>query len=146
MPRYVYRCGQCQHSSEIVQSFRDPALKVCPDCHAPSLHRVPQAVPFVLKGGAAARFVGGKQVLNGEYTVRDGGEDVTYGSVQDAVYGERDRYDSSTMRKGLHEKIIRKNIAHLRKTGYIPGTPEAVAMDELPVKGAGLYASREASP
>ena len=142
MPLYVYRCRQCRHEAEVRQSFRDPTLRVCHQCNSPSFYRVLQPVSFVLKGGAAARFVNGTRPLNGEYTIRDGSDDVTYGSVQDAIYGERDRFDSTQMRKGLHEKLIRKNVGHLKKTGYIPGTPEAAASDELVAKGAGFYGPR----
>jgi putative FmdB family regulatory protein len=33
MPTYEYRCKDCSHEFEIVQSFSDDALTECPQCH-----------------------------------------------------------------------------------------------------------------
>jgi putative FmdB family regulatory protein len=33
MPTYEYRCKECGHEFEAVQSFSDDALTVCPVCH-----------------------------------------------------------------------------------------------------------------
>ena len=32
MPTYQYACTDCGHELEVVQSFTDDALTVCPDC------------------------------------------------------------------------------------------------------------------
>lgn len=32
MPTYEYACKRCGHTFEIVQSFQDDALTVCPEC------------------------------------------------------------------------------------------------------------------
>lgn len=32
MPKYSYACKSCGHSFDIVQSFSDDALTVCPEC------------------------------------------------------------------------------------------------------------------
>lgn len=32
MPTYAYRCAACGHAFDIVQSFTDDALTVCPQC------------------------------------------------------------------------------------------------------------------
>ena len=35
MPTYEYRCKDCSHEFEAVQSFSDDALTECPQCHGP---------------------------------------------------------------------------------------------------------------
>ena len=35
MPTYAYRCAACGHAFDIVQSFTDNALTVCPQCDGP---------------------------------------------------------------------------------------------------------------
>src|SRR5690242_5835870 len=35
MPIYGYRCGQCGHELEVLQSMSEPPLKVCPECGGP---------------------------------------------------------------------------------------------------------------
>jgi putative FmdB family regulatory protein len=32
MPIYGYRCGQCGHELEVLQSMSDPPLRACPEC------------------------------------------------------------------------------------------------------------------
>jgi len=32
VPTYAYRCAACGHAFDIVQSFTDDALTVCPQC------------------------------------------------------------------------------------------------------------------
>ena len=47
MPTYEYACKDCGHSFEIVQSMKDDALTVCPECGG-SLRKVfaPPAIAF----------------------------------------------------------------------------------------------------
>jgi putative FmdB family regulatory protein len=40
MPTYEYRCEQCSHQFDELQSFKDEPLKVCPKCHQESLRRL----------------------------------------------------------------------------------------------------------
>jgi putative FmdB family regulatory protein len=49
MPIYEYECDECQHSFEIMQSFQDDPIKICPNCQG-HLHRVIQPVGIVFKG------------------------------------------------------------------------------------------------
>jgi len=35
MPIYGYRCTQCGHELEILQSMTDPPLRTCPECMGP---------------------------------------------------------------------------------------------------------------
>lgn len=50
MPVYTYRCDNCGHEFDRQQSFQDNALKVCPNCHKHTLHKVYKATGVVFKG------------------------------------------------------------------------------------------------
>ncbi|TIC88237.1 FmdB family transcriptional regulator [Nocardioides sp. GY 10113] len=49
MPTYQYRCSECGHFFEQVQSFSDDALTECPECQG-LLRKVFNAVGVVFKG------------------------------------------------------------------------------------------------
>jgi putative FmdB family regulatory protein len=49
MPTYEYRCKECGHEFEAVQSFSDDALTECPVCHGP-LRKVFGNVGISFKG------------------------------------------------------------------------------------------------
>ncbi|MCL2541379.1 MAG: FmdB family transcriptional regulator [Nocardioidaceae bacterium] len=49
MPTYQYRCADCGHFFEIVQSFSEDSLTVCPQCEG-TLRKVFNAVGVVFKG------------------------------------------------------------------------------------------------
>lgn len=49
MPTYQYRCTDCDDLLEVVQSFTDDALTICPTCDG-SLRKVFNAVGVVFKG------------------------------------------------------------------------------------------------
>ncbi|WP_141015413.1 FmdB family zinc ribbon protein [Nocardioides sambongensis] len=49
MPTYQYRCSECDHFFEQVQSFSDDALTECPECRG-RLRKVFNAVGVVFKG------------------------------------------------------------------------------------------------
>jgi putative FmdB family regulatory protein len=48
MPTYEYKCRECGHQLEIVQSFTDDALTKCPECKKKQLRKVfsPPGVSF----------------------------------------------------------------------------------------------------
>ena len=54
MPTYQYRCTECGHAFEQVQSFSDDALTVCPECEG-RLRKVFNAVGVVFKGSGFYR-------------------------------------------------------------------------------------------
>ena len=54
MPTYAYACTECDHRFEVVQSFTDDALTVCPECEG-RLRKVFNAVGVVFKGGGFYR-------------------------------------------------------------------------------------------
>lgn len=54
MPTYAYACTECDHRFEIVQSFSDDSLTVCPACSG-RLRKIFNAVGVVFKGGGFYR-------------------------------------------------------------------------------------------
>ncbi len=54
MPTYAYACTVCGHSFEIVQSFSDDSLTVCPECEG-RLRKVFSSVGVVFKGSGFYR-------------------------------------------------------------------------------------------
>ena len=55
MPTYEYRCANCGHQLEAVQSFTDPALTECPHCGEPTLRKLFGNVGVVFKGSGFYR-------------------------------------------------------------------------------------------
>ena len=49
MPTYEYRCKKCVEHLEVIQSFSDDPLKVCPSCKG-QLQKVFSPVGIVFKG------------------------------------------------------------------------------------------------
>lgn len=49
MPTYEYACTQCGQHTEVVQSFSDAPLEICPSCGG-ALRKVFAPVGIVLKG------------------------------------------------------------------------------------------------
>ena len=49
MPTYQYRCKECDHELEVVQSFTDEPLTECPECQGP-LKKVYGNVGISFKG------------------------------------------------------------------------------------------------
>lgn len=54
MPTYAYACTECHHRFEVVQSFRDDSLTVCPECGG-RLRKVFNSVGIVFKGSGFYR-------------------------------------------------------------------------------------------
>ncbi|MDP5095427.1 MAG: hypothetical protein NWQ12_06135, partial [Candidatus Nanopelagicales bacterium] len=54
MPTYQYACTDCGHELEVVQSFTDDALTVCPDCSG-TLRKLFGNVGVVFKGSGFYR-------------------------------------------------------------------------------------------
>ena len=56
MPTYDYRCSECDHRFEVVQSFHDAPIRQCPSCERPdSVRKVYGNVGVVLKGSGFYR-------------------------------------------------------------------------------------------
>jgi len=49
MPTYEYLCNKCEHAFEVVQSFTEAAVEVCPKCSS-EVRKVYNNVGVVFKG------------------------------------------------------------------------------------------------
>ncbi|WP_053617277.1 FmdB family zinc ribbon protein [Nocardiopsis sp. NRRL B-16309] len=80
MPTYQYACTECGAQMEVVQSFSDESLTVCPECEG-RLRKVYSAVGIVFKGSGFYRTDSGKSsnssVVTGSGEGKDGGADST---------------------------------------------------------------------
>ena len=78
MPTYQYACTECDAQMEVVQSFSDDALTVCPECEG-RLRKVYSAVGIVFKGSGFYRTDSGKtsnsSVLTGSNSGSGEGKD-----------------------------------------------------------------------
>jgi putative FmdB family regulatory protein len=54
VPTYQYACTACGHAFDAVQSFSDPTLTECPECHG-RLRKVFSSVGVVFKGSGFYR-------------------------------------------------------------------------------------------
>ncbi|NDB36744.1 MAG: zinc ribbon domain-containing protein [Actinobacteria bacterium] len=49
MPTYQYQCNACEHAFEIVQSFTDKPISICPEC-GKEVRKIYSNVGIVFKG------------------------------------------------------------------------------------------------
>ncbi len=85
MPTYEYACRDCAEHIEVVQSFRDDALQVCPNCGG-RLRKVFAAAGIIFKGSGYYVTDSRKPATTGasESGAKEGGGD-----------GEKDRKKES---------------------------------------------------
>jgi len=50
MPLYEYRCGKCRKLTEVIQSFSEKPLRICPHCGARALKKLMSAPAIQFKG------------------------------------------------------------------------------------------------
>jgi putative FmdB family regulatory protein len=101
MPTYEYRCRDCRHELEVVQSFQDEALTECPACGG-SLGKLFGNVGITFKGSGfyktdsrAASVAGGSKGSNGGDKAGASG-DSSGGSSGDSSGGSSDGAGSSS--------------------------------------------------
>jgi len=73
VPTYQYSCNDCGHFFEIVQSFSDDSLSVCPECEG-RLRKVFNAVGVVFKGSGFYRNDSRSQKAGAENGAGSGAE------------------------------------------------------------------------
>jgi len=49
VPTYQYQCNACEHAFEVVQSFTDAAISICPEC-GKDVRKIYSNVGIVFKG------------------------------------------------------------------------------------------------
>jgi putative FmdB family regulatory protein len=93
MPTYEYRCKDCSHEFEIVQSFSDDALTECPQCKG-RLRKVFGNVGISFKGSGFYKTDHGsraKSSSNGESK-----SESSSGSTSDSSSASASKADSSS--------------------------------------------------
>ena len=50
MPIYEYKCCDCSYTMEVIQTFDEPRIEVCPVCGEPSLVKQLTTASFQFKG------------------------------------------------------------------------------------------------
>lgn len=73
MPTYQYACTECDAQMEVVQSFSDDSLTVCPECEG-RLRKVYSAVGVVFKGSGFYRTDSNKSANSSTLSGSDSGE------------------------------------------------------------------------
>ena len=72
MPIYGYRCSQCGHELEVLQSMSDPPLQVCSECGGPLRKLLyPVGVQFKGSGFYSTDYKGGGSSTNGDSSSGD---------------------------------------------------------------------------
>ena len=51
MPIYEYKCPDCDHEFEALQSFSEEPLTICPECSGNKVSKLISRTSFMLKGG-----------------------------------------------------------------------------------------------
>lgn len=95
MPTYAYACTACEHTFEVVQSFSDDSLTVCPEC-GDRLRKVYNAVGVVFKGSGFYRTDSRAALRSGDGSSDNGkaGKDS----------GEKGSSDKGSSGKGASDK------------------------------------------
>ncbi|MFI6578943.1 FmdB family zinc ribbon protein [Nocardiopsis sp. NPDC050513] len=79
MPTYQYACTECGAQMEVVQSFSDDSLTVCPECEG-RLRKVYSAVGIVFKGSGFYRTDSGTSSKSSTLTGSNSAESKSGGS------------------------------------------------------------------
>ena len=102
MPTYEYACRDCGEHLEVVQSFKDDSLTVCPACQG-SLRKVFSAAGIIFKGSgwhikdyASGSSRGGGDSGSGGGDSGSGGGDYGSGSGSSAAGKDSDGSKEST--------------------------------------------------
>lgn len=75
MPIYGYRCQQCGHELEVLQSMSDPPLRACPECMGPLRKMMyPVGVQFKGSGFYTTDYKSRGSGANGSSESKDAGE------------------------------------------------------------------------
>ena len=90
MPTYQYACTECDAQMEVVQSFSDDSLTVCPECEG-RLRKVYSAVGIVFKGSGFYRTDSGKTANSSAVSGSASGE----GSTESKDSGSTDSAKST---------------------------------------------------
>jgi len=95
MPIYGYRCEQCGHELEVLQTMSEEPLKVCPNCMGPLYKMVyPAGIIFKGSGYYTTDYKNAKSSNAGSSSSREGGSSEATGS--DSGSGGESKSESKT--------------------------------------------------
>ena len=100
MPRYDYKCVECESEFELVQSFAEAGKGVCPACSGAG-RRLFHAVPVIYKGSGFYTTDYGRP----KRTVDNGGKEASdsKGSSSEGTSGSKDTKATSSEPSGSPE-------------------------------------------
>ncbi len=100
MPTYEYKCKDCDHQFDVVQSFSDDALTTCPNCRKKALRKVFSPVGIVLKGSGFykndSRSGNGKSSASSTSTTADKADSSSSSSSSDGSSSSSDTKSASS--------------------------------------------------
>jgi putative FmdB family regulatory protein len=97
VPTYQYSCKDCGHSFDMVQSFSDDSLTVCPVCEG-QLRKVYNAVGVVFKGSGFYRN-DSRPKAGAESGATDGSKSSDSGSKSASETGSSTKSETKTETK-----------------------------------------------
>ena len=98
MPTYQYACTECGAQMEVVQSFSDDSLTVCPECDG-RLRKVYSAVGIVFKGSGFYRTDSGKTSDSSSLTGSGSAKPAASGTSESTGSASADSASSSSSAK-----------------------------------------------
>ena len=102
MPRYDYKCLQCENEFELVQSFSEAGTGVCPSCSGAG-RRLFHAVPVIYKGSGFYTTDYGRPKRPAENGSKDNSESKSKSSETSSSGPSTSGKDSSTSDSGSSE-------------------------------------------
>ena len=99
MPRYDYKCLQCENEFELVQSFSEAGTGVCPSCSGAG-RRLFHAVPVIYKGSGFYTTDYGRPKRPSENGSKDTSESKSDSSESSSTGPSKSSKDSSSSDSG----------------------------------------------
>ncbi|NKZ01716.1 FmdB family zinc ribbon protein [Nocardiopsis alborubida] len=121
MPTYQYACTECGAQMEVVQSFSDDALTVCPECEG-RLRKVYSAVGIVFKGSGFYRTDSGKSSNSSVLTGSGSGESKDGGNSGSGDSGSTDSSSTSSDSKSSSSDTSSTSASAASKAGSASAT------------------------
>ena len=113
MPTYEYRCKDCGHTFEVVQSFTDDALTECPSCGG-QLRKVFGNVGITFKGSGFYKTDSRSSSANGSKSDKKTDADAGSGAKKDS---SSDARPSSSKRVVVGSRRSRRRLVEGRVVG-----------------------------
>lgn len=115
MPTYSYACTECDNRFDIVQSFTDDSLTVCPECSG-KLRKLFNNVGIVFKGSGFYR-----NDSRGAASTSDSSDSSSSSSEKKSDSGTSDKKAGSDKTSGSEKKSDSASSGSSGKSGSSPG-------------------------